>query len=56
MRHQWIPKSTKDHSPKSDGQVTQELGDSCNTPKLAHCHDTNSGLFESPISLGKFLI
>ena len=28
MRQQWIPKSTKDTSPRNDGQVTQELGDS----------------------------
>ena len=28
MRQRWIPKSTKDNSPRNDGQVTQELGDS----------------------------
>ena len=28
MRQQWIPKSTKDASPRNDGHVTQEVDNS----------------------------
>ena len=28
MRQQWFPMSTKDTSPRNDGQFTQEFGDS----------------------------
>ena len=28
MRQQWIPKSTKETSPRNEGHVTQEVGDS----------------------------
>ena len=28
MRQEWVPKSTKNASPRNDDQLTQELGDS----------------------------
>ena len=28
MRKQWIPKSTKEASPRNDGHVTEDVGDS----------------------------